>query len=159
MAAGVVLAGRLYKCLAFKENKVYFIATATAAAGDQLDAEGFPAACTAPGSMPKLTPGTFVGLEPAQARDVLAAVRTIPCKPSSGKLHARMELLLSQTVPIPHVLSANIRYTDDLYGRWGVGLRQPAAHCLSSAVTHLVHRGARVLVGRQACAVGTPGDI
>lgn len=118
MTAGVVLAGRLYEVLTFKDNKVYFVASASVAAGDNLDAAGFPSpASLKPGAAPQLTPGTFIGLEPAQVRGMLGAFRTIDHQTSVGKIHARLELLLSQTVPIPGVPSANIRYFDDIYGR------------------------------------------
>ncbi|KAJ9525776.1 hypothetical protein QJQ45_003399 [Haematococcus lacustris] len=137
------LFGRTYKYLLHKGNVLYLLAVSSEAPGDHLLPDGTAAAIVTEGggrplaSYPDPAPsshhvgvstavGCFAPLSVESARDLLAAVNTIP---AAGKMAARLELLASSSTSLPGLESAALYYCDDMMGRCDSLLQSLHAHC------------------------------
>ncbi|GFH23994.1 hypothetical protein HaLaN_21704, partial [Haematococcus lacustris] len=143
------LFGRTYKYLLHKGNVLYLLAVSSEAPGDHLLPDGTAAAIVTEGggrplaSYPDPAPsshhvgvstavGCFAPLSVESARDLLAAVNTIP---AAGKMAARLELLASSSTSLPGLESAALYYCDDMMGRPG------HSHSHAGSPDHAVKQG------------------
>ncbi|KAJ9527430.1 hypothetical protein QJQ45_025697 [Haematococcus lacustris] len=140
------LFGRTYKYLLHKGNVLYLLAVSSEAPGDHLLPDGTAAAIVTEGagrplaSDPDPAPsshhlgvstavGCFAPLSVESARNLLAAVNTIP---AAGKMAARLELLASSSMLLPGLESAALYYCDDMMGSVAVQPRGLPARSVMS---------------------------